>query len=505
MNDDKNLVSCRVKQKIKPYILTINALYKNAVENNYEEQFIVNLKTALEDLNKLKDSVLTASYPQEIKQEIKHKTKELEFSNLTPSQQQAFTNLIRFIHNPKAKYFRLSGYAGTGKSFLMVELMRWLRVGKLRFVAAAPTNKAAKNLQTLANKAGLDIDCTTIAKLLGQQPALNQETGKEEFLTAEDVDLSIYEVIILDEFSMISQANFEEIVRAIAKERSKVIFVGDAAQLPPVGEEQPIVATSDLITEFATLNEIVRFDGEIGEIVEEIRSSQLYSQRAYPYKTTKDQSIVCLKRQEWLNTASRFFKSEQYQNNPDFCRILVWRNKTADSINNWIREQLWGKQVPSYVKGDRLIARKPVFRASASYSGNLKYRWTILMNNSEECTILEEPRLIGEAKLPYWSIPVITDDATEITIRILPPEAEQERQKLLQTYSAAKQWEKYQELDKRFDYCSFAYCITTHKAQGSTIDYIFIDPLDMILSNDRQKLQYTALTRAKIRAYIPFS
>jgi DNA replication protein DnaC len=506
------VVSCRVPEKLRTYFLAINSLYKSAVKNNYEEEFIEKFKKILQELNESTNSEKTPS--PNIYQSSEDTVKPTEtipkivinknnFSNLTSSQQEAFTSLMGFIRNSKAKYFRLSGYAGTGKSFLMVELMRWLMSGKLNFVAAAPTNKAAKNLQNLANKVGLDIECTTIAKLLGQQPELNKETGKEEFLSAEDVDLSTYQVIILDEFSMISKANFEEIVKASKKEKTKVIFVGDAAQLPPVGEEQPIVATSNLIVESATLTEVVRFEGKIGQVAEEIRSNNIYTQRFYPYKTTEDQSIICLKRQEWLTTASHFFKSEQYQTNSDFCRILVWRNKTADSLNNWIRGQLWGKDASSYVKGDRLIARKPVFRSSSNYTGKSKYQWTILMNNSEECTILEEPKLIAESKLPYWAIPVITDDETEITIRILTPKAEQERQKLLQEYSAAKKWDKYQDLDKRFDYCSFAYCITTHKAQGSTIEHIFIDPTDMILSDDRQKLQYTALTRAKIRAYIP--
>jgi hypothetical protein len=38
----------------------------------------------------------------------------------------------------------LGGYAGTGKSFLICHLMKWLADRKFAFVAAAPTNKAAK-------------------------------------------------------------------------------------------------------------------------------------------------------------------------------------------------------------------------------------------------------------------------------------------------------------------------------------------------------------------------
>ena len=49
---------------------------------------------------------------------------------------------------------------------------------------------------------------------------------------------------------------------------------------------------------------------------------------------------------------------------------------------------------------------------------------------------------------------------------------------------------------------AFAYAITTHKAQGSSIDYCFIDVPDMRGCPDLQKILYTALTRAKKTAFI---
>ena len=49
-----------------------------------------------------------------------------------------------------------------------------------------------------------------------------------------------------------------------------------------------------------------------------------------------------------------------------------------------------------------------------------------------------------------------------------------------------------------------AYAITTHKAQGSSIDYIFPDIADMRYCPDLQKMLYTALSRAKSQAFIPY-
>ncbi len=57
-------------------------------------------------------------------------------------------------------------------------------------------------------------------------------------------------------------------------------------------------------------------------------------------------------------------------------------------------------------------------------------------------------------------------------------------------------------LSKRFDNISFAYALTTYKAQGSSIEYTFIDYDDLYRCHDRSQILYTALTRAKQRAFI---
>ncbi len=109
--------------------------------------------------------------------------------------------------------------------------MNWLVFQRLDFIAASPTNKASKNLCKLSIKNGLNINITTIAKLLKQQPEINQELGKEHFISNEDVSLKDYDVVILEEFSMISKNNFKEIIEATNYSNTKLIFVGDAAQL----------------------------------------------------------------------------------------------------------------------------------------------------------------------------------------------------------------------------------------------------------------------------------
>ena len=424
---------------------------------------------------------------------------------LTTAQQNALDKLKAFVESDRT-YFRLDGYAGSGKSFLICHLMEWLQSCELEFVAVAPTNKAAKNLQQVAMSTGIDIDVKTVAQLLGQQPEINEETGLEEFTTSNDAQFDDYEVIIIDEFSMINRANFDAIVDAARITiDTKVIFVGDSAQLPPVKEDSPVVATSEYIDSTATLDEIVRYDGEIAVVAEQIRTQQKYQKILYPFKTSNDETIICLPRKEWLETVTEYFQSDGYKANPDYVRLLVWKNKTAASANKFVRSRMWGKDAPPYVPGDRLIAKKPLFRPRPGKRG--KNKWGVLINNSEECTVVQTPlakqRTFDKEKYDCLSVPVMTDAKTPFKLSVLTEESEQFRSDRLKYYVEKKQWNKYFDLSRMFDDVTYAYGLTVHKAQGSSIDYVFLDTEDMQYCRNLQKMLYTALTRTKVRVFIP--
>ena len=445
-------------------------------------------------------SSLSVNPPNAIEQT---KTDTRSTVSLTPDQQAALEKMKQFVQTPRQKYFRLTGYAGTGKSFLIIQLMKWLHIQKINFVAGSPTNKAVKNLKKLAAEAEVSIEAHTVAQLLGQQPELNEATGKEEFITQGTDSIGGYEVALIDEFSMISKSNFKDINQAVWHTDTKIIFVGDEAQLPPVGESEPVIATHEYIQHEATLSSIVRYDGDIARVAEEIRSNRIYNSSLYPFKTTSDKTITCLNRFDWLKTAIAIFKSDLYIENPDHVRFLVWRNKTAASLNDYVRSQLWGEDVPDYVPGDRLIAKIPVFRRVPGAKG--KNKWQIVMNNSEECEITGDAtkKTSKPTKWEYWLVPARTDDGLKLDLRILTPQSEQLRQEKMQLLREQKRWRQYYDTLKSFDNLPYAYAITTHKAQGSSINYIFPDIADMRPCPDIKKILYTALTRARIQAFVP--
>ncbi len=433
------------------------------------------------------------------------KTANKSAQKLTEAQQQVLLKLKSFLRSNHT-FFRLSGYAGTGKSFLICHLIEWLDSLDFEFVIAAPTNKAAKSLMQVGMSLGINIDVKTVAQLLGQQPEINEETGLEEFTSPGEAEFDDYDVMIIDEFSMINRSNFEEIVQAIALTiDTKVIFVGDEAQLPPVKESQPMVAVSDYIDDTATLNEVVRYEGEIAVVAEKIRSNQQYSHIMYPFQSSEDQTVICQPRQQWLETVTQYFKSKDYKTNPDYARLLVWRNKTAASANRFVRSRLWGKDASIFVPGDRLISRKPLFRPRPGQKG--KNKWGVLINNSEECSVTDQPTIkqlsFDKIAYQYRSVPVVTDAGFEVNLSILTEQGEQLRNEQIKSYVEKKQWHKYFDLSRTFDDVTYAYSLTVHKAQGSSIDYVFLDTEDLQGCPDLQKMLYTALTRTKIRVFIP--
>ncbi|HAC64942.1 MAG TPA: hypothetical protein DCF68_15775 [Cyanothece sp. UBA12306] len=443
---------------------------------------------------------------------VKIEEQEVKKTGLTSQQRAAYNAIINFIEGDE-QYFRLNGYAGTGKSFLMVKIIQWLKEKELKYAVVAPTNKAAKNLRQMGHAQGVSIQASTVARLLKLQPVINMNTGKQEFEnTDSELNLNDYDVIILDEYSMLNKDNFKDLQQEIYGSDTQIIFVGDNAQLPPVSEKEPIVARHRDIKESANLTEVVRYEGEIGKVAATIRSDPRWNRQTYPFQTAEDQTVIKLEPNQWLTKAIEHFQAEEWLVDPDFVRIIAWRNKTVDRYNQAVRKALYGSDVAQLVVGDRLIAKKPVFR---SLPGGKRNEKAIIFNNSEECKVIETPNLEfnQQYQWDFFEVNVRTDEGTTIQLRILTTESEEKRQKELKRlakrakedvhYSEKKKrWAMFFELDGLFDNMAYAYALTCHKAQGSSIDNVFLAVSDMHHCPDKQKMLYTGLTRAKKCCYV---
>lgn len=157
----------------------------------------------------------------------------------------AINKLIIFLNN-NDKYFGLYGYAGTGKTSLISILISYLLTNNCvsKINVTAPTNKAVNVLKKKLSNDNKIIYSST-QKLLGFVCTFNND-GKRIFDFSMIKDENNYELIIIDECSMISQKMLFRMFLKFQNKNCKIIFIGDSSQLPPVNEKINLLFIKDV-------------------------------------------------------------------------------------------------------------------------------------------------------------------------------------------------------------------------------------------------------------------
>lgn len=174
--------------------------------------------------------------------------------DLTVSQQHALKSIESFLTDERYDCFVLKGYAGTGKTFLIGGIVKYLTACHKNTVLMAPTGRAAHVMKERHR-----IPASTIHRQIYALDRLKEfreidEDGAVTFKFYFDLrnnDTQHDTVFIIDEASMLSDVYTEaefmrfgsgRLLRDLLEYinfdgndyRKKVIFVGDNAQLPPV-------------------------------------------------------------------------------------------------------------------------------------------------------------------------------------------------------------------------------------------------------------------------------
>lgn len=175
-------------------------------------------------------------------------------------QEAAFELLLKFIANFTDLTAALIGYAGTGKTYLIGCLADAIQrqTGK-RVCIAAPTHQAKNELLSKITLQGITVDAHTSAGLIGMAPDESIEDfdpNNPYFAPKFESKVKDYDVILHDEASMLPKVYYEYLVGEARKQGVQIIFVGDDAQLPPVGDEQDSPALVQKIT--AVLETVIR-------------------------------------------------------------------------------------------------------------------------------------------------------------------------------------------------------------------------------------------------------
>ncbi|MCK9458449.1 MAG: AAA family ATPase [Proteobacteria bacterium] len=221
--------------------------------------------------------------------------------NLTQEQKNIIANLIQF----KKPVQTLGGYAGTGKTTLISQLVKTLP----HFAVCAFTGKAASVLRQKG------VPASTIHSLI-YHPMVDDEGhlmrdhhGNPIFARVPSLDAS---GIIVDEASMISRDLYEDLVSF----HIPIIFVGDHGQLEPVGKDINLMAKPDFV-----LETIHRNAGEIARFCEFIRNGY----RPAAFRPSFEGKVRFLSR----------FQADAYLTKVD--QIICAFNKTRVQLNKKTR------------------------------------------------------------------------------------------------------------------------------------------------------------------------
>lgn len=361
----------------------------------------------------------------------------------TKDQTTGIYNLMRFITSPLKYTYGLYGFAGTGKTTTIIQFIAYLLKNKLitSICLTAPTNKAVnvmkskfryglkqliqdnitedKNKDTFAaqleelNKNGLKVDFITIHKLLNYKNEYNA-TGERIFVKGLKSNIMKYDLVIIDECSMISMQIiadiFEDIQKRIREQGTnneyknipKILFVGDPAQLPPVNEENSIIFSKQkkdfniqkfiesvedkYCTEF-TKNKMERIQNRIDNLEEAILAQQYTTLKKV--MRTKNDNVINLcnnirnwvtgvikqptifefvgkgvylykydklgkKDTEWLNKYIKMCKKQEETGCTNI--ILTWTNRQTNQYNDVVRKSILNKKnLNKFEVGDYLI------------------------------------------------------------------------------------------------------------------------------------------------------
>lgn len=421
----------------------------------------------------------------------------------------------------------IKGYAGTGKTTMIISLTQTLKSLKTRSVLMAPTGRAAKVMSAYTG-----LPAFTIHKMIYRQKSTKDGIGK--FVLDKNLYKNTY--FIVDEASMISnEANDNSVFGSgmllndlleyvYSGENCRLILVGDTAQLPPVGIDiSPALESAVLkdhgfgVREFE-LREVVRqeLDSGILKNATEIRnriSDEFSFSGFFRVETVDFPDVTKITGGDLIEMISTCYDKYGL-----FETTVVTRsNKRANLYNKGIRGSILFKE-NEIEQGDLLMVVKN------------NYFWVnedIGLDFIANGDIAEVVKIYGYEELYGFrfanvNLRFIDYDHTEVDCKIFLDTLSietasftyQKNQELyraviedyLEIKNKRKLWEKVKE-NPYFNalQVKFAYALTCHKAQGGQWKAVFIDHgylTDDMLDKEYYRWLYTAFTRPTEKLFL---
>lgn len=254
----------------------------------------------------------------------------------------------------------LAGCAGTGKTWHVQHLL-----GR-GVVLCAPTARAAGRLTEVTRQRAFTVHSLIYGAPVEQWVKSDGEvckgwtdaegirrpspgcpgcmcTPRLGFKARDSEDDELIHTIIVDEASMVG-AELADHIRAYAvQQQAKLVWVGDPAQLPPVGDEAGVnLSTPDVL-----LEHVYRQDGGILELATRIRQAKHYGDIAEALRGEYEGVEF---RYDGLSGLANWRAGKSRR------MAIVHTNRQRTDANAHVRSML--KRAGPLVRGDRIIIRK---------------------------------------------------------------------------------------------------------------------------------------------------
>jgi hypothetical protein len=438
--------------------------------------------------------------------------KESSFEGLNIEQKQMVSNISEYLKGRSGlAFFLVQGGGGTGKSFSINRALQG--VDPKHIIAAAPSHFAKNVLQDFL---GERYKVTTIAGLLGKKVTYNDQGDQILVRINKFVPppINFYQIILIDEGSMVNDETAVEILEYVKTGNKALIVLGDYCQLPPVNQETDSIFFDNISAE---LTIPMRFQGPLFYLTQlirkeiiKMRSGLVPSLNILNMETNRlselDESgsgyIFLNNMPLLLKAAIRRFKKGK---GTGYVRLLAYRNKTIEKLNVHIRIGLYGESPMQFEKGELLINNGGY--SVQSVTGKDKQ----IITNGELFKVSSATPVIGPYEIPCISL-TFEGESFDVSIVAVSTEGEEKYSNTLKRLTGLARengqlWRDVFAFKESFAYFNYSYAASIHKAQGSSINHVFIiedDILEVKMTTTKEKLQsiYVGISRASYRAYI---
>jgi exodeoxyribonuclease-5 len=467
----------------------------------------------------------------------------------TPDQEEALDLLDAWYRNPKDLLFTLSGRAGTGKTYLLKCFID--DIVKHPICVSAPTHKAVRQVERSTGRKG-----KTLQSLHGLKPNVNLEDfdlNNVKFDQLGNPTMNNYKIVVIDECSMVNIGLHDLNIRRARDLGIKLLYVGDPKQLPPVSknnESDADISPTFNVKNHYELTEIIRqaSDNPLTELLELVvkdvdnETNNFISyllKNPIQVNSNGEGYKVYNSMQDFVTSAIDCFKSDEFSKDPDYGRIAAWKNDTVMGYNTVVRNAVsahFNGGVPTTELidlNDLLIGYKTITD---------EFNETVIINSEDYVVNRVIPRM-SEGGFKSYAVTImprhggrtVDVDVVDYRDKSFLVYYELLKRKYFNakysTYSnRSAKWKTYykykdnhltlftfpiKEGDTAKAYVTkdldYAFSLTVHKLQGSTIQNTFVDLNDMLYYSTgrlvensswhpgattiRNKLIYTAISR----------